>query len=179
MQHAVALNLYASGPDHARSCNGSTRLKPDKTCHAGSSQRPHQVRTRDIRFVQALLEQGAIANSKEPVTLTTPLHAAFQSNLVQVRCFAACAQRVSSNRLFAFLSELPRLSSQEIQLTQNVSHQCLHSAQQRVVALQPGRVRSSSALRKNAPPSFCPSHGTSPIIVSRSSFPSAPPRAAR
>lgn len=51
-----------------------------------------QVRTRDIRFVQALLEQGAIANSKEPVTLTTPLHAAFQSNLAQVRCFAACAQ---------------------------------------------------------------------------------------
>ncbi|KXZ44486.1 hypothetical protein GPECTOR_67g327 [Gonium pectorale] len=42
------------------------------------------VRTRDIRAVQALLDQGALAKSHEPGTSITPLHIALQGNMVAI-----------------------------------------------------------------------------------------------
>ena len=43
------------------------------------------VRTKEIKFVDALLQYGALANSKDPATGATPLHVAFQQNIVPVR----------------------------------------------------------------------------------------------
>ncbi|GFR50708.1 hypothetical protein Agub_g12965 [Astrephomene gubernaculifera] len=42
------------------------------------------VRTKEIKFVDALLQYGAFAKSKDPATGATPLHVAFQQNLPQI-----------------------------------------------------------------------------------------------
>ncbi|KXZ41364.1 hypothetical protein GPECTOR_520g502 [Gonium pectorale] len=42
------------------------------------------VRTREIKFVDALLQYGALAKSKDPATGTSPVQVAFQLNQVQI-----------------------------------------------------------------------------------------------
>ncbi|KAG2497069.1 hypothetical protein HYH03_005065 [Edaphochlamys debaryana] len=45
------------------------------------------VRGKDFKFVDALLQYGALAKSKDPATGTTPLHVAFQTNNPQIARF--------------------------------------------------------------------------------------------
>ncbi len=42
------------------------------------------VRTKEVKLVDALLQYGALAKSKDPATGASPLHVAFQQNLPQV-----------------------------------------------------------------------------------------------
>lgn len=42
------------------------------------------VRTKDVKYVDSLLQYGAQAKSKDPATGATPLHIAFQQNLVAI-----------------------------------------------------------------------------------------------
>ncbi|PNH01707.1 Zygote-specific protein 3 [Tetrabaena socialis] len=42
------------------------------------------VRVKELKFVDALLQYGSLAKSKDPATGATPLHVAFQQNLPQI-----------------------------------------------------------------------------------------------
>lgn len=56
--------------------------QPDST---GRLPLVEAVRTKDARFVDALLQYGALAKSKDPASGASPLHVAFQQNLIDVR----------------------------------------------------------------------------------------------
>ncbi len=56
--------------------------QPDST---GRLPLVEAVRTKDTRFVDALLQYGALAKSKDPASGASPLHVAFQQNLIDVR----------------------------------------------------------------------------------------------
>ncbi len=43
------------------------------------------VRTRDVKYVDALIQFGALANSRDPATKASPVQFAFQNGLVEVR----------------------------------------------------------------------------------------------
>lgn len=43
------------------------------------------VRTKELRYVDALIQSSAHARSKDPATGASPLHFAFQQNMVEVR----------------------------------------------------------------------------------------------
>lgn len=55
--------------------------QPDST---GRLPLVEAVRTKDARFVDALLQYGALAKSKDPASGASPLHVAFQQNLIDI-----------------------------------------------------------------------------------------------
>jgi ankyrin repeat protein len=70
-------------------------MDPNQPDSKGRLPLMEAVRAKDIRFVDALIQFGAVANSKDPATGSAPIQLAFQSAQADVSCCLASGMIVA------------------------------------------------------------------------------------